>query len=257
MDVVDIEGTPVEYRISGSGDPVVFVHARPFVRWYEPLLDEIDGWALLTYRRPVPDDPAFGIEHDAELCARLVARLGLQHPHVVGHSYGALVALELARQGVMAPRSLALLEPASSGLLAPEQAAASAAPLLARLRTDGPAVAMGSFLDVVLGDQGLNALDRAVPGAVDDATTGAEGFFARELPAVIRWSFAPGELAEDLPILNMSGSESGPRFAQGAQTIQSWFPHAEPCVLDGATHLLMAQDPVAAAKRLAQFWRAA
>ena len=258
MDHVVLRGLPVEYELLGEGEPVVLLHARPFVRWYRPLIPALQGRAVLRYQRPTPDDPSFGIEDDAALCAGLLAHVGIERPHLIGHSYGGIVALELARQRAVDARSLALLEPATTGLYPPEDAAPRLAPILAAARADGPEAAMDVFLRMVCGDDGRERLDRLVPGAVDDAMDNAPGFFAVELPAVIRWSFTPADAARiDRPVLNVLGSESSPRFAEGAAILQSWFPTAERCLLPGLNHLLMAQEPAVMAERLEQFWRSA
>jgi pimeloyl-ACP methyl ester carboxylesterase len=253
---VDLDGVPVEYELVGAGEAVVLLHARPFFSWFEPMAALLRDRAVLRYRRPAPDDPLFGIQGDAELCTRLLAHVGMERPHVVGHSYGGLVALELARQRAVDAWSLALLEPATNGLLPPAEAATRMAPLLDAARVHGPAAAMEEFLRMVCGDDARDALDQRVPGAFDDALAHADGFFAVELPAVIRWSFGPADAAViDVPIVNMRGSESAPRFVEGAALIQAWFPAAQPSLVPGVNHLLMAQDPVATAERLERFWR--
>jgi pimeloyl-ACP methyl ester carboxylesterase len=119
---LELAGIRVGYRLTGSGPPVVLPHARPFVRWYEPLIERLSGYRLLAYHRDLPDDPSWGVPDDARLCTELLAHLGIERPHVVGHSYGGLVALELARADPAGPRSLALLEPATTGLLPPAEA---------------------------------------------------------------------------------------------------------------------------------------
>ncbi len=122
MERVELNGVTVEYELLGDGEPVVLPHARPFVSWYRPLAQALDR-AVLRYRRSVPPGRPWRVEDDAALCAQLLTRLGVERFAVVGHSYGGLVALELARDHGVDPRSVALLEPAMIGLLPPEEAA--------------------------------------------------------------------------------------------------------------------------------------
>ena len=256
MQRVELAGRNVEYEIAGEGEPVVLVHARPFVSWYRPLVPALPGRTVLHYRRLAPDDPSFGVGDDADLCARLLSHLGIKRPHVVGHSYGGVLALELARQRFVAVRSLALLEPAPTGLLERDEASARTAPLLNAARDAGSAAAMETFLSTVCGDDGAAVLDRLVPGAVAEAVAHADRFFTVELPALVRWSFGAADAAAiDCPVLNMTGGETAPRFAAGAEIIQSWFPRAEASTLPGVGHLMMAQEPHATAERLQHFWR--
>lgn len=123
-----------------SGDHVALLHARPFVSWYEPLVVALPGYSVLRTAEQCPPRSDFGLGDDADVCARLLHHVGFDHPHVVGHSYGGCLALELARQ-IVALRSIALLEPATSGLLDPEEAIAGLAQLMELYRARGPVVA--------------------------------------------------------------------------------------------------------------------
>jgi pimeloyl-ACP methyl ester carboxylesterase len=258
MPRLDIEGAAVDYEITGAGHPVVLLHARPFVSWYAPLVGALSGCSVLQYRRTLRRDasePAFGIDEDADICARLLGHVGFDFPHLVGHSYGGLLALALARHDAVQPRSLALLEPAARGFLEPEQASAGLAPLMQAYRSGGGSGAIDLFLRAVCGDGYRAVLERLVPGALDDAFAHAEQFFELELPAVVHWRFAPGDVAGgDQPILNVVGAETVARFRDGAELIQSWYPESLRYELPGAGHLLMAQQPAAMARRLAEFW---
>jgi hypothetical protein len=55
-------------------------------------------------------------------------------------------------------------------------------------------------------------------------------------------------------VLNVLGAESAPRFAEGSELIQSWFPRAQRLSVPGAGHLLMVQNPVGLAKGLSDFF---
>lgn len=271
MERVELDGVVVEYELTGSrvpplpggsGSPVVLPHARPFVLWYQPLVERLGDHAVLWYRREPPLDPApggrirpFGVDDDAGVCARLLAHLGLGPAHVVGHSYGGLVALALARAHPSAVRSLALLEPATIGLVPPDEAARRAAPLLGAAAADGPEAAMDLFLRAVCGPDAPEVLDRLVPGAYADAVAHAAGFFGVELPAAVRWSFAASDAERvDAPVLHLRGADSPARFAEGAALLEAWFPAAAHHVLPGTTHFLMAQTPDPTADLLQRFW---
>jgi pimeloyl-ACP methyl ester carboxylesterase len=254
MERVEHDGVRIEYELLDGGKPtVVLPHARPFVSWYSPLAGALDR-ASLRYRRSVPPGRTWRVEDDAVLCARLLTRLGIERPDVVGHSYGGLVALELARDHGVDPRSVALLEPASIGLLPPAAAAMRTSTLRQAAQSDGPA-AMSTFLRVVCGEDGPAKLERLVPGALDEAIASADSFFAVEFPAAIRWSFG-GDVRADLPVLTIRGTASAPRSVEAAEIVRSWFPGSATHVLDGASHLLVAEEPTVIANRLTEFWSA-
>lgn len=257
---VELDGVRVEYELTGEGEPVVLTHARPFVMWYQPLAAVLArgprqrGVTVLRYRREAPAT-GWSVEDDARLCAGLLTHLDLGPAHVVGHSYGGLVALELARKDQAGLRSIALLEPATVGLLPPDEAAIQRAPLLELARSAGTATAMDRFLRAVCGADGPELLDALVPGALTDALAHSPGFFAAELPAAVRWSFAPSDACNvNVPVLHLRGSRSAPRFADGAALIEAWFPAADHRMLD-VTHFLMAQAPEETAALLGRFWR--
>ena len=253
---VELDGVEVDYEVDGTGDQVAVLHARPFVSWYSPLVARMTSYSVLRYRRTPPSNrPRFGIDDDAELCARLLGHVGFESAHLVGHSYGGLVALALACRDDVRPRSIALLEPASSGLLSPEEAAAGLAPLMDASRSQGPELAMDLFLRAVCGGEYREILDRLVPEAVPDAMAHAEQFFRVELEAVANWSFGPDVAGRiDVPVLNAVGAESAPRFVHGAALIESWLPQSVRYELPGTGHLMMAQNPTAMAERLERFW---
>jgi pimeloyl-ACP methyl ester carboxylesterase len=247
----------VDFEVSGRGDQVVMLHARPFVGWYAPLVDALSAYSVLRFRRSLPrDGRRFTVDDDAAVCAWVLDHVGFDRPHVVGHSYGGLLALALARIHSVTLRSIALLEPAGSGLLDPAQATAGLAPLIEAYRQGGPAVAAEQFLRVVLGDDARGLLDQFLPGAFDEAVANADQFFQLELPAAARWNFGQDDARLiDQPILNVIGTETVPRFVQSAAIVQSLFPNSVRVELLGASHLMTAQQPEALATVLVEFWR--
>jgi len=125
---------------------------------------------------------------------------GLSTPDRVRLHRGPAAAVEAAASGRVEPWLADLARHwAVARMTALEEAA----------RADAQA-AMGTFLHVVCGADSAATLDRLVPGALDEAMAGADAFFAVELPAAIGWSFAPGDVPVDLPVLTVRGTESAP-----------------------------------------------
>jgi pimeloyl-ACP methyl ester carboxylesterase len=248
------------YQARDGNERVVFVHAAPFVSWYDPLVARLAPFATLTYRRRLrkPDDGAFRpltVAEDAAICARLLDHVGWSRAHVVGHSYGALVALQMATDTPSRVHSVALLEPATRGISSSAHVVETLQPVIAAYRAGDVAGAVDGFLRLVCGHDYRAALERMVPQALDEAVAEADQFFQAEMPAVQQWSFGPSE-AEQLtqPVLNALGTESVRRFVEGAELVQSWFPHAERLSVPGAGHLLMVQNPAAVADVLREFF---
>ena len=235
-----------------DADVVVLLHARPFVRWYDPLVAELGDRRIIRWRCDAPP-PGLTVGDDAAGCIRRLEALGVRRPHVVGHSYGGVVALDVARRTQV--RSLALLEPASVGLVPPEQASSNVAPVVELARTAGAAAAMRVFLTAVCGEGAVDELERLVPGASADAIAGAADFFDAELPALVANCVTADDVAAiDVPVLNVVGTATAPRFAESAAIVQAWLPDALRRDIDGANHFLMAQQPRAVADVLQAFW---
>ena len=51
MDRLEFDDVEVSFEVHGQGERVVLVHASPFVSWYAPLVERLDGYSTLTYRR--------------------------------------------------------------------------------------------------------------------------------------------------------------------------------------------------------------
>ncbi|HET9602545.1 MAG TPA: alpha/beta hydrolase [Acidimicrobiales bacterium] len=253
----DVELT---YASHGSGERIVLVHASAFVSWYGPLLEQLTDFWTLPYRRRLRSSDGGGyrpltVAEDAVSCARLMDHVGWPTAHIVGHSYGALVALQLAMDTPERVGSVALLEPATRGISSSEKVAAALQPVIAAYRSGDKVGALDGFLRHVCGEDYRAALDRAVPDAFGEALAEADLFFQAEMPAVQQWRFGPDD-AERItqPVLNVVGAESAERFVEGSELVQSWFPRAERLSVPGAGHLLMVQNPTAMARGLADFF---
>jgi pimeloyl-ACP methyl ester carboxylesterase len=249
----DVELT---YRIQGRGDRVVFVHASAFASWYGPLLVLLPDVSTLWYQRRLakPADGGYRpltVVEDAVICRRLLDHVGWDAAHVVGHSYGALVGLQLALEASERVASVALLEPAARGVSSSAAVVAALQPVIAAYRSGDTGGAVDGFLRHVCGDGYREPLERAVPGAFDEAIAEADLFFQAEMPAIQQWSFGPSDAARiDKPILNVLGARTEPRFVEGGALVQSWFPHAERLVVPDAGHLLMVENAPALAQGL-------
>jgi pimeloyl-ACP methyl ester carboxylesterase len=256
MDEVRLGSASLAYELQGNGETVVFLHARPFVGWYRPLIERLAGCSTLLYHRDPPERGPFTIADDARLCIRLMDHVGCDDAHLVGHSYGALVALQLALDAPARVRSLALLEPAARGISSSEKAAAALRPVLDAHSDGDDATAMDLFLRSVGGAGYRAALDRALPDAFATAVAHADTFFGVELPAVQAWTFGPDQARRiDHPLLNVRGSHTADRFVGASDLVQTWFPRARPYTLVGASHLLMVERPEPLAEALTAFHR--
>jgi pimeloyl-ACP methyl ester carboxylesterase len=260
MDHLSFDDIELTYQVQGSGERVVLIHAGPFVSWYEPLIEQLSGFSTLHYRRRLrrPDGERYrplSVAEDCRICLRLMDHLGWTTAHLVGHSYGALVALQAAVDTPERVGSVSLLEPAARGISSSEQVKAALTPVITAYKSGDKAAAVDLFLRHVGGEGYREDLDQVLPDAFSEAVAEADQFFQAELPAVQSWSFGPAE-AERVtqPVLNVLAANTVSRFAEGAELIQSWFPDAERMLVPDAGHLMLVQNPRAVARGLADFF---
>jgi pimeloyl-ACP methyl ester carboxylesterase len=261
MGQISFEDIELEYELREGRDPVVLVHASPFVSWYDPLVARLEGVGILRYRRQLraSEDGRYrplSVEEDGQIALRLMDHVGWRRAHVVGHSYGALVALQMGLDAPDRVGGLALLEPAARGISRSKEIAAALEPVIVAYRSGDRVTAMDLFLRHVGGAGFRESLDAALPQAFDEAVEQSNMFFQAEMAAVSGWSFGPEQASlMGQPILNVVGAETVPRFVETGDLIQSWFPNAERLEVPEAGHLLLVQNPEAVADGLMDFFR--
>jgi len=265
MHTAVVDGITLEYQVAGTGEPVVFIHGALVADFFRPLLAEpglVGRYRLILYHRrgyagsTHTADPVT-IAQQAADCRALLRHLGIERAHVVGHSYGGSVALQLATDFPEVARSLALLEPAFVGGPSAQEYRDALAKARARYREAGAAVVIDAFLKSRFGADYRALLDRVLPGGFAQAVADAKTFFELEIPGLSSWVFGETEVRRiRQPVLSVLGGESDalwPRFGETHHLLLQWLPHAEGFVLPGATHALHLQNPRGMAEALAAF----
>src|SRR5438128_1600123 len=131
MQTFRVGSAEIEYSDRGEGQPLLLIHAGVFADWFVPLASSpiLEGFRVIRVRRAGYKAGSAPTSHvtigaHAQHCAALLDALGLERAHVVSHSSGTLVALELAASRPELVRSLVLVEPPLAGsLLLPEEQA--------------------------------------------------------------------------------------------------------------------------------------
>ncbi len=260
-----VNGMDLEYDVRGQGEPILFI--SPVVAdGFLPLLSEpalADGYQLITYHKrgwagSTHTSAPVSVGDHAKDAAALLAHLGVGRAHVVGHSSGAAVAVQLALLRPQNVRTLALLElsllsvPGAAGFLQ------KAGPAFEAYRATDHATALSLFMTAVSGlewNACRSLLDGRIPDAVTAAIKDADTFFGVELPALGAWTFGAAEAKRiSQPVLSVLGSETEPLWVEIAGLLRSWLPRVEECTIAGAGHLLQIQRPQAVAEGLAGFF---
>ncbi len=265
MERANIDGITLEYEVQGSGEPVVLIHGGFIAAEYVPLVAEPilrDRFRLVRYNRrgyagSSRADGPLPISRQAADCLALIRSLGIQQAHVVGHSYGGAIALQLALDAPEAVRSLSLLEPALLAVDSGPKFADQWGPILQMYEAGDKAAAVDAFLEAVCGRGYRAVLDGVLPGAFEQAVADADTSFRVEMPALEEWTFSREDAARiKQPVLAVLGANSDavmPAIGEGHQLLLEWFPQAKPFVLSQATHMLQMQNPRGMAQGLAAF----
>ena len=244
---------------------MVFIHGAFIADTFRPLLVEpslVGRYRLILYHRRgyVGSSRASGpvsVARQAADCRALLRHLGVERAHVVGHSYGAIVALQLALETPGVVHSLALLEPGLMVGASAQDYRKSLARGVERYREAGAEVVVDEFLRARWPGYRA-ALDRVLPGAFAQAVADAETWFEREASGQLDWRFGEAEARRiSQPTFSVLGGESDAlwsRFGETHRLLLAWLPHAEGVVLPGTTHFMQIQDPQGMAEALAAFW---
>jgi pimeloyl-ACP methyl ester carboxylesterase len=188
--------------------------------------------------------------------AALLENLGVSRAHVVGHSSGGMISMQLAHDRPDLVGSLVLLEPP---LASPEAFAQMEEhvlrPALDLYAAGDHEAAVELFLNAVAGPDWRIQMDAALPGGAGEAIAGADAFFGQELPAIGAWRFGPTEAATiEVPVLSVVGSASDPFALQSRTILHEWFNDVEDYDLMGANHMMQLVDAAGLAGGLAEFF---
>jgi pimeloyl-ACP methyl ester carboxylesterase len=260
-----VDGAVLEYEIVGAGEPVVLIHGAFIAESYAPLCAEpaLARNRLVRYHRrgyasssPVPEP--FSVAQEAADCRGLLRGLGIERAHVVGHSSGGVIALQLALAAPEVVHSLVLLEPALLDVPSGPLFAEAIGPALQMYQAGNKEGAMDGFLRVAIGPAYRSFLDELIPGGYAQALADTDRFFAVELPSVGAWRFtAENARRISQPVLAVFGSESAKDWVGWPEVqarVQEWMPHAELFVLAGSNHALQQRDPRGIATAMANFF---
>jgi pimeloyl-ACP methyl ester carboxylesterase len=229
--VESADATPIAYRASGSGEPIVFVHgvATSGADWtfVEPFLG--DRFTVVAMDRrgrgASGDGPGYAIEREAEDVLAVLDAVGAEL--LVGHSYGGLCSI-LAAQRTDRLRRLVLYEPPIG---VTEDRARSLEPLVARGDLDA---ALDAFLrGAGTPDDQMEAI-RSSPAwpVLLDATP----VLPRELLAASAWRNPAGPI--EVPMLHLLGGDTdSPSYLDGLDELLAAFPDVRRDSLPGQHHI--------------------
>jgi non-heme chloroperoxidase len=120
MPKLHVNGTTLEYRAQGSGQPLVLVHgsASDYRTWRGQRRAFAARYHVVAYSRryhwpnaAIPTGADYSMNEHLDDLQALLHALQIEPAHLVGHSYGAFLALLLAMRQPGLVRTLVLAEP--------------------------------------------------------------------------------------------------------------------------------------------------
>jgi pimeloyl-ACP methyl ester carboxylesterase len=227
MPTITTNGAELYYEVRGSGPSVLLVHGGggdcgTVVRLADSLARH---FTVVAYdrrglsRSPRPKDwKQTSIAEQAEDAAGLVRALRLGPAAVVGHSLGALIALELLLQHPDLVRRATLLDPGPLDSAIPNRQQKMAMPegVRAAMAEGGPKAGFEALL------RNLHIWDAIDPAAQQRVLGNAEVFFSFETPLL--QMYRPDEAlvgANRMPVQVGAGEETPPVFREMAEWLAS------------------------------------
>jgi pimeloyl-ACP methyl ester carboxylesterase len=263
-----IDGAEVAFTDSGGdGEPLLLIHGGGLADWLTPLAGtpELKNYRVIRMvragytGRPAPD--GLTVADHARHAGALLRRLDAAPAHVVAHSSGSTIALQLAVDNASSVRTVALLEPPLVDALAdPSDLDELHAALGTAIGAAMAAIAQGDyaaafdvFMTVVCGPGYRAVMNEALgAGLVDDAASRCRDFFASEIPAVNAWTFDP---AVTQPVRLIQGADSPPPVHRLIAHLARRLPESSVATVDHANHLMPLTAPAELGAVIAEFCR--
>jgi pimeloyl-ACP methyl ester carboxylesterase len=251
MPYVIANGIRLAYEVHGSGVPILCIHGTSSSRvvWSDAVARLAQLGRVIAYdrrgcgesERPEPYERTSVAEH-ADDAAALLAALGAAPAVVVGRSYGASIATDLALRHPECVRALVGLEGDAPPALAPATAAwidALGERLGATAARDGLDAVAAAFIGAVAGDGAWSRLPEAWRRAM---TANAPAILAE-----VRGECWPRASAAELatiaqPALLVAAADSPPELREPTEALARTLPNARLQLVPGG-HLIDPAGP--------------
>jgi pimeloyl-ACP methyl ester carboxylesterase len=241
--VTSKDGTPIAYWPSGQGPPLVLVHGTgaDHGRW-APVLPAFGQHfsACAVDRRgrgASGDSEDYAIEREFEDIAAVVDSLG-EPVILLGHSYGALCALEAVLLTTNVRKSV-LYEPGIEVAAQELYSPADIERLEALLRAGDRDGVVATFMHEVAGLP-PETVEHMRSQPTWQALVSAAHTIPREMRAGKAYSFDPARFGDlGVPTLLLSGGESPAALRKAVETVEEALPDSRIVVMAGQGHLAM------------------
>jgi pimeloyl-ACP methyl ester carboxylesterase len=262
--VLRLSDAHIAYWDMGDGDPILLVHASFGADWFAPVARLLPGYRVVrTHRAGYGHSLDLSgsrrlslVDHARHLAESLRAQ-SIERAHVVGHSSGGSIALQLAADYPSLVQSMVLLEsafpyapgePKSDAMRKAIQAAKEDDLERAFTLFPGSVCSVGyrEVLARTLGAEGLKASIRS-----------GRYFFDHEISALAGWNSDAAHIERlTPPALLVDGAEgerlNSPYRARNVALVRR-LPHAERLTVPGVSHAMPLENPALIAQTILDF----
>jgi len=259
MEHVDVGDLRIAYARAGGGGPaVIMLHGAPCDsrtwQWMLPDLARdhtVIAWDAPGFGRSTDIDDSWRAPQYADALAGFIAALGLERPHVVGHSFGTMVALSLFSRHPAVPASLVLVGGYAgwAGSLPPAEVAHRLEMFLGMAELGNrfdPKSYPGLFSELIPADRDA-ALVRMMRENVRPATVRAAGHIGAET------DLRPVLPTIDVPTLVLHGEADARSPLANAEALHTAIPTSQLVVLPRLGHACVVEDPESCAAEIRRF----
>jgi len=255
---VDVDGMRIAYTRAGSGPALVMLHGAPSDsrtwQWMVPDLSRdhtVIRWDAPGFGESSDIDDSWRAPQFADALAVFVAALGLERPHLVGHSFGTMVALSLFRRHPAVPASLVLVGGYAgwAGSLTPDEVARRLEMFVGMAELGDafdPKSYPGLFSDLIPADRDA-ALATMMRENIRPATIRAAGHIGAET------DLRPVLPTIDVPTLVLHGEADARSPLANAEALHVAISTSELVVLPKLGHACVVEDPEACATEIRRF----
>jgi pimeloyl-ACP methyl ester carboxylesterase len=259
---LEVNGYPMAFLESGTGEPVVLVHGSgaDYRTWRRQVESPPRGFRLIaiSLRHYYPErwdgkGDKFSDDQHAEDLGRFIETLAVGPVFLVAHSSGGRVAMKTAQKRSMLVKKLVLMEGLFNAVL-PESASEDGEPQIGAVRK-----AVRARFEQGDIDGGLELwVDRDTPG-----TWARRGEEERQRSRDNAWTLIARESGKPvtcadlgglkMPVLLLQGEKTPRRYASIVDATHKCLPSAERATIPEAGHAMHAMNPAGFEKMLVQF----
>ncbi len=258
MERVEVGEIQIAYARVGLGPPLVMLHGAPADsrtwQWMLPDLSRdhtVVAWDAPGFGQSSDIDDTWRAAQFADALAAFIAALGLERPHIVGHSFGTMIALSLFQRHPAVPATLVLIGGYAgwAGSLPTEEVARRREMFLGMAELGDafdPKSYPGLFTELIPADRDA-ALVTMMRENIRPASVRAAGYIGAET------DLRPVLPMVDVPTLILHGEADARSPLANADMLRAAISTSQLAVLPKLGHACVVEDPELCATEMRRF----